>query len=99
MDTLRDLLDGDGHASFKPWRRRRSAGCRVCREIERERLWRGEWRHGSPSGVVARRPERGRWRLGRRLRARMDRWLSTEQLGGAGMGKKTPLPLWAGWAD
>ena len=43
-------------------------------EARVSQVWRG----------TRRRRRRGRWRLGRRRHARLARWLSTEQLGGAG---------------
>jgi hypothetical protein len=53
MDTMARLGDDGGHAGFKPWRRWRSGRRRVRRGSERERLWRGEWKHDvSRRGMV-----------------------------------------------
>src|ERR1041385_4582728 len=84
---------------------RGSFGRRRTRAGERGgELWRGGMERGSSwaSPGVKRWRGEGSRQAGGVAAARLARWHSTEQLGGAGGGRRPPCPWWAGragWAD
>src|SRR3954467_3965268 len=91
---LRWLRGFDGVIHGDSWRRRKRT------EEEEEKALEGK-SGGVALGASPRR-DKDAWEASRQAGgvavARLARWHSTEQLGGAGRGRRTPCPWWAGWA-
>src|ERR1041385_3951414 len=100
LDTAARLGDDGGYVfstacSTAVFGRRRNR-----RRRRRRTKRRGEWIAEAAGSLQDAR--RGTGRAGRRsaatCRHQLARWHSTEQLGGAGGGRRPPCPWWAGWA-